>query len=819
MVTPRLRIASLCSLLIANPLAWGQQLDSVFPVGIQAGTSHDIAFTGSGLENPSAVHCTQASVTFDVVRKGEDDHITVHATADTPPGLYDVQVFGARGLSSTRAFYVTTRPHIVETDPNSLEATVQSVPMPCAISGRIAKGDVDAYRFQAAKGDRVVIECWSDRIDSSLRAVLELHAADGKRLAVNRGYFGVDPVIAFAIPEDGEYVARLYDLVYAGGDSHFYRLDIGDGPRVVFAMPPVIERGSKTEVTMYGWNLSTDPKKPPALPDPHFGKPLDLESTTVRVTAPKSHSFPPVRRRPSELAMDAFAYRYPGADVPITIGLTDLPAAVERDQNSHDAHAIEIPGEVVGQLTRSGERDMFAIDVRRGEVIYLEAFGERIGSPVDLDIAVLDAKGQIELATFHDEVPNIGGLRFPSNHLDPEGRWVAPADGRYLVMVRDLISGIRSDPRRVYRLSVRREEPDVQLVAIAQPESPAGINLQRGGRAVVDVLAFRRRGLQTSVRVSARKLPTGVTCPDIWLGPGVASAPLVLSAAEDVEESITTLDLVGHIDGQKGAITRTVQSGTMIRSGDSTGCGRLQAELPMAIAGEAPLQISARGHETRDHHLYGELQVRHSPGGVLDVAVRVLRREAGHTAPVKLTAVGLPDVIRNQSATIPAGESTGYISFYLPHSLQAGTYTLAIRADTEASIRGQEKPQTVTVHSNAVVFKVHPPAFRLDLDVSAPTKIKRGQIVEVNYTARRINGFISKIHTELAAPGRVTDVGRLRGRGVTSVGQTDSGTIQIIANDDAELGLIPFLRLYAVGVLEDEAVFHGSCFLGLEIIE
>ena len=75
------------------------------------------------------------------------------------------------------------------------------------------------------------------------------------------------------------------------------------------------------------------------------------------------------------------------------------------------------------------------------------------------------------------------------------------------------------------------------------------------------------------------------------------------------------------------------------------------------------------------------------------------------------------------------------------------------------------------------------------------------------------------MHTELASPGRVTDVGRLRGRGVTSVGQSASGTIQIIANDDAALGSIPFLRLYAVGVLEDEALYHGSCFLPLEIVE
>jgi hypothetical protein len=257
----------------------------------------------------------------------------------------------------------------------------------------------------------------------------------------------------------------------------------------------------------------------------------------------------------------------------------------------------------------------------------------------------------------------------------------------------------------------------------------------------------------------------------------------------------------------------------MIRGGLPTGSGRLTGELPVAITGEARIQITADGHETREHQLYGNLKVRHSPGGILDVAVRVARRDTGHSTAVKLVGVGLPGMIANQTATIPPGEDKGYVSFYLPHSLPVGTYTLAIRAETTVPIPGQNKTQNIAVHSNAVTFQVHPPAFRLDLDLSAPRKLKRGEIVQVGYTTRHINGFISKIHTELAAPGKVTDVGRLRGRGVTSVGQTESGTIQIIANEDAELGTQPFLRLYGVGVVEDEAVYHGSCFLELEIVE
>ena len=104
----------------------------------------------------------------------------------------------------------------------------------------------------------------------------------------------------------------------------------------------------------------------------------------------------------------------------------------------------------------------------------------------------------------------------------------------------------------------------------------------------------------------------------------------------------------------------------------------------------------------------------------------------------------------------------------------------------------------------------------MTVDPFAPRTIRRGEVVQVNYTAHRVNGFIGKIHTELDAPG---DVVGLRGRGVTFVGQTESGSIQIIANDDAPLGQQPFLRLSGVGVLEDKPIFFGSCFLPLEVVK
>jgi hypothetical protein len=54
---------------------------------------------------------------------------------------------------------------------------------------------------------------------------------------------------------------------------------------------------------------------------------------------------------------------------------------------------------------------------------------------------------------------------------------------------------------------------------------------------------------------------------------------------------------------------------------------------------------------------------------------------------------------------------------------------------------------------------------------------------------------------------------------VTLVGRSDSGVLQIIATETAPLGRQPFLRVEAVGTVEDQPVYRASRFVELEITE
>ncbi|MBC7816197.1 MAG: PPC domain-containing protein, partial [Planctomycetaceae bacterium] len=761
-----------CLAMLAGRTAFGQVppvLNTVFPTGGQVGQSVEVTVSGSNLQGLRTLHCNVPGVRCERL---DATRLRLTIPADTPPGLCDLWAVGDNGVCSARTFAIGNRPEQLENEPNETVSSATSVPLDVVINGRLDKaGDSDHFRFEAKQGQRVVIECSAERIDSRLRAVLEVFDAIGRRLAVNRGYFGIDPLIDFRVPSDGSYVVKIQDLTSSGSAEHYYRLDIDTGPRVAFSVPSVIERGKASRVALYGWNLRADGKgAAPAVRDDFDRLEVDIAASLAEPSWPL-----PVRLQPAQavLAGASFPFQLPGSHAPVMIGVTEVPVVLDHDGNHSPSSAQEIavPCEVSGQLVTGDERDWFAIPARRGEVFFIEALGQRIQSPVDLQISVLDPSGQQELVQFGDEVRDIGGA-FPTAHLDPAGRWVCPADGRYLVTIRNLIGGLQADPRRTYRLSVRREEPDFQLVAVPRRDDLAGLNVRRGGREVLDLFAFRRRGFDGAIRVSAKDLPAGVECSDVWLGPGVDRTTLVVSADQNASAHFGELKLEGTVgwvsnpsSTEQGRVgnpaydltSRTVRGGTIVRSGTPNGWGRLTSQIPFAVAGEAPLRITADGHETLDHHLYGKLPAKHSPGGVLDVAIHIERRDTGHQAPVKLIGMGLPDSIRNQTTVIPAGQQKGYLSFYLPPTLPVGRYSLVVRAETTVPTP-DKKTETVAVMSNSVTFDVQPAAIFVEVDPFAVTQAKRGETIKVAYSAKRLNGFIGKMHTELAAPGRVTDI-------------------------------------------------------------
>ncbi len=729
-------------------------LQSVFPAGVRAGTSVAVTIEGTALEGLRALRSTAPGF---AAKKIDGNRFEISVAESTPPGIYDLRAATASGLSNPRSFVVSGRGEQLEGDANDTLETATAVELNTVVNGKLEKpGDVDCFRFSAQAGQRVVIECWAERIDSQLRAVLEVFDAQGRRLAVSRGYTGLDPLIDLRVPRDGWYEVRLFDLSYLGGAAHFYRLDLDTLARPELALPCVVQRGQMTRVKLFGRNLLPSEASAAGVEVAGFDAAsfdgAELESIEVDVTPPSEPAaFVPLPRQPSQIAVETFAYHYPGGHAPLAIGVTDVP--VVENNAGHDradcALELPIPCEASAQLAQRYGQHWYAVDVKRGEALWFEAFGDRIGSPVDLELSVLDASGDRELAKFSDELVNLGGYRFCTTHTDPAGRWVAPADGRYLVLARNLIGESELDPRRIYRLSVRREEPDYQLAVVSRrSDQPAAWNIARGGRELVEVLALRQRGMTAPIRVTVEGLPPGMQCPEAWIGPEQDRAALVITAARPSDEFAGAVQVVGHAEQAGVSIERRAHGGAMVWPGRPMPSGRVTQEIAAAVSGETPVLLTALPNEASlDQH------------SSLDVEVAFQWRSGEAASAVRLSCVGLPPGVEQQPVMLPAKTPKARLSFFWPASLPPGRYTFAIQAELETLVasKPQAKPTKtkLTVVSNPITVELKPARIILNLDAATPTKIARGKIIQLQYTAERINGFIGKVHTELTAPGGV----------------------------------------------------------------
>jgi hypothetical protein len=115
----------------------------------------------------------------------------------------------------------------LEYEPNDLAEAATAAPIPGVLNGRLDKqGDRDHFKFQAAKGQRVHCVARTRELGSPCELDLSLHKADGSQIAVARQERRT--VLEAEIPETGEYLLRVDDLLGAGNPAHVYRIDVTD---------------------------------------------------------------------------------------------------------------------------------------------------------------------------------------------------------------------------------------------------------------------------------------------------------------------------------------------------------------------------------------------------------------------------------------------------------------------------------------------------------------------------------------------------------------------------------------------------------------
>jgi hypothetical protein len=126
---------------------------------------------------------------------------------------------------------------------------------------------------------------------------------------------------------------------------------------------------------------------------------------------------------------------------PVPLVVSSLPEVRETEADNDSppkAQLIPVPCGVSGCMDADNDVDCFAFDAKKGQGFTFDVIAQRAGSRLDSVLRILGPKGQ-QLAENDDHLERSSGYNGFNRTADSriEG-WIAPADGRYVVQVRDV---------------------------------------------------------------------------------------------------------------------------------------------------------------------------------------------------------------------------------------------------------------------------------------------------------------------------------------------------------------------------------------------
>lgn len=182
-------------------------VQSVFPLGGRSGTKTLFQLSGAALPANAAW--------LDLRTNGSP--VTARFSFD-------------QRLANSVAIEVDTLPEYLERDPEDRSAPQGTVDIPAILNGRIGvPGDVDEWPFRGRKDQQLELDLRARRLGSPLNSVVTLLDASGKELTKSDDLSDeeTDSRVAFKVPADGIYVARVEERYRGRGGSRFgYRLKI-----------------------------------------------------------------------------------------------------------------------------------------------------------------------------------------------------------------------------------------------------------------------------------------------------------------------------------------------------------------------------------------------------------------------------------------------------------------------------------------------------------------------------------------------------------------------------------------------------------------
>ncbi|QGJ71285.1 PPC domain-containing protein [Planctomycetales bacterium 10988] len=694
------------------------ELDAVFPAGGKQGTTVEVRADGSCLEGAESLLFSHEGITAQPKRLPPDEiwpqgteeigAFTVAIDPGVPPGIYEVRVLTECGLSNPRRFVVSQQPEILRSPENTTLQTAQVLPIGTIVNGQIKQGERQFFRFTAEEGEKLIVRCWAEQIDSRLDPVLSLLSSDGKEITRNNDFFSRDPLLVFRTPVAGEYVLRLQDFLFQGNEEYFYRLEISRKPAIEWIFPPSGLPGTESQATIFGYNL---PSGEPATEFASLDRPLVKQAMTIRWPERNTadlHSAE-LRLNAPELNLRAMEFHLSnkaGRSNPVLLGVAAAPITFDHSDNEQPekAQPISPPCEIVGQFFPIGDEDWYTFEAKKGEVYWIEVISQRLHLPTDpyLLIQQVEVNEQGEeqikdLKEVDDLGINRGNLAFDTRSDDPGYRLEIPQDGAYRLLIRDLYHGLRGDPRFVYRLQIHQAEPDFQLAAFPTTTQPnqnqadrASSHLSPGGTTAIQVVGLREDGFQGEIEIVADGLPAGVRALPCVIGGEQDYNHLLLEATSDTKPWAGKIRILGKAvlqqpEGSRQFVTREARYATIIWPtfpNQITGGTRLAHDLMLSVDGESAAFRVEVAEETK---------LIAPRAGSLEIPLKITRHDG---LKEKLTLQPMPNLdksIQVAQVTVPPGKEEAKLTVNLRHNTPVGRTSFYLWATSTVQYQGNQE--------------------------------------------------------------------------------------------------------------------------------
>jgi hypothetical protein len=550
-------------LLTATAFAGSPRLSQTYPAAGQRGTEIEVTCSGSNLADAKGFLFDEPGFEATVVSAVAGNFkAKIKVPANARLGEHQFRAITASGMTDVRLFYVTPFPMTEEVEKKDQPNAAQPVALGSTVYGRTPADDQDRYEVEMKKGQRLTVEAVGMRVQT--QNIYDPHILiskpDGSELASadDTAFSRQDPVTSVIAPEDGKYVITIRDSTNAGDGACQYQMNIGSFPRPLAVYPAGGPAGEELKVKLIGDASGPMERtvKLPAQAQDRFELFSEQEQLTPQPNVLRVSYFPN--------ALEA----EPNNDVPTAQKLTE-----------------ETPFAINGIIGEKGDNDCFKFTAKKGADYEIRVFGRTLRSPLDPVLTIYNDKGA-QLAT-NDDSGN------PDSYL----RWKAPADGEFILHVRDQL--FRGGPTFVYRVELTPIQPRLTAwlpeMTINQNQDRRAMVVAKGNR-YASLLRIKRWDVGGDVQVEPTDLPPGIQVTAPRIDKTVDTIPMVFEAAADAAPA-------AKVFGVTAKLTEPPKD-TKVESGvehlvDIAENGNqrpyysiIESKLPVAITEEIPVKIN-----------------------------------------------------------------------------------------------------------------------------------------------------------------------------------------------------------------------------------